>query len=116
MRFATLKSEEQLDMQTLHRVRDRLVGDPRRGRNCRGAPPPRGERRDRLRQGSGADSGRRRLAPRSQGSSGHQDGARRLSPLPGPQGRDPGAAAEVDSSQLHGGANTTAPLARMRVY
>lgn len=27
MRFVTLKSEEQLDMQTLHRVRDRLVGD-----------------------------------------------------------------------------------------
>jgi transposase len=27
MRFVTLKSEEQLDMQTLHRVRDRAVGD-----------------------------------------------------------------------------------------
>jgi transposase len=27
MRFVALKSEEQLDMQTLHRVRDRLVGD-----------------------------------------------------------------------------------------
>ena len=27
MRFVTLKSEEQLDMQTLHRVSDRLVGD-----------------------------------------------------------------------------------------
>jgi transposase len=27
MRFVTLKSEEQLDMQTLHRVRDKLVGD-----------------------------------------------------------------------------------------
>jgi transposase len=27
MRFVTLKSEEQLDVQTLHRVRDRLVGD-----------------------------------------------------------------------------------------
>ena len=27
MRFVTLKSEDQLDMQTLHRVRDRLVGD-----------------------------------------------------------------------------------------
>jgi len=27
MHFVTLKSEEQLDMQTLHRVRDRLVGD-----------------------------------------------------------------------------------------
>jgi transposase len=28
MRFVELKSEEQLDMQTLHRVRDRLVGEP----------------------------------------------------------------------------------------
>lgn len=27
MRFVTLKSEEQLDMQTLHRVRDRLVAE-----------------------------------------------------------------------------------------
>src|SRR5467141_4740087 len=27
MRFVELKSEEQLDMQTLHRVRDRLVGE-----------------------------------------------------------------------------------------
>src|SRR5262245_14172225 len=27
MRFVALKSEEQLDMQTLHRVRDRAVGD-----------------------------------------------------------------------------------------
>jgi transposase len=27
MRFVTLKSEEQLDMQSLHRVRDRLVGE-----------------------------------------------------------------------------------------
>ena len=27
MRFVELKGEEQLDMQTLHRVRDRLVGD-----------------------------------------------------------------------------------------
>ena len=27
MRFVSLKSEDQLDMQTLHRVRDRLVGD-----------------------------------------------------------------------------------------
>ena len=26
MRFVTMKTEEQLDMQTLHRVRDRLVG------------------------------------------------------------------------------------------
>jgi transposase len=27
MRFVELKTEEQLDMQTLHRVRDRLVGE-----------------------------------------------------------------------------------------
>ncbi|MCZ2500953.1 transposase, partial [Xylophilus sp. Kf1] len=27
MRFVELKSEEQLDVQTLHRVRDRLVGE-----------------------------------------------------------------------------------------
>ena len=27
MRFVTLKSEEQLDMQTLHRARDRMVGE-----------------------------------------------------------------------------------------
>src|SRR5207342_1805175 len=27
MRFVALKSEEQLDMQTLHRARDRLVGE-----------------------------------------------------------------------------------------
>jgi transposase len=27
MRFVALKSEEQLDMQTLHRVRDRAVGE-----------------------------------------------------------------------------------------
>ena len=27
MRFVELKAEEQLDMQTLHRVRDRLVGE-----------------------------------------------------------------------------------------
>jgi transposase len=27
MRFVMLKSEEQLDVQTLHRVRDRLVGE-----------------------------------------------------------------------------------------
>ena len=27
MRFVTMKTEEQLDMQTLHRVRDRLVGE-----------------------------------------------------------------------------------------
>ena len=27
MRFVELKSEEQLDMQTLHRVRDRLIGE-----------------------------------------------------------------------------------------
>ena len=27
MRFVELKSEEQLDMQTLHRARDRLVGE-----------------------------------------------------------------------------------------
>ena len=27
MRFVELKSEEQLDMQTLHRVRDQLVGE-----------------------------------------------------------------------------------------
>ena len=30
MRFVELKSEEQLDMQTLHRARDRLVGNGRR--------------------------------------------------------------------------------------
>lgn len=29
MRFVELKSEEQLDVQTLHRVRDRLVGERR---------------------------------------------------------------------------------------
>jgi hypothetical protein len=28
MRFVELKSQEQLDMQSLHRSRDRLVGDP----------------------------------------------------------------------------------------
>ena len=27
MRFVELKAEEQLDMQTLHRIRDRLVGE-----------------------------------------------------------------------------------------
>jgi transposase len=27
MRFVELESEEQLDMQTLHRARDRLVGE-----------------------------------------------------------------------------------------
>ena len=27
MRFVAVKSEEQLDMQTLHRVRDRMVGE-----------------------------------------------------------------------------------------
>jgi transposase len=27
MRFVELKSEEQLDMQTVHRARDRLVGE-----------------------------------------------------------------------------------------
>ena len=30
MRFVELKNEEQLDMQTLHRARDRLVGNGRR--------------------------------------------------------------------------------------
>jgi transposase len=33
MRFVELKSQEQLDMQTLHRSRDRLVGEARQG--CR---------------------------------------------------------------------------------
>ncbi len=43
MRFVTLKSEGQLDLRTLHRVRDRLVGDRTSPANrIRSLPPERG--------------------------------------------------------------------------
>jgi transposase len=67
MRFVELKSAEQLDMQSLHRVRDRLVGERTALMNQlravlmeRGITVPQGRRK--ARSTSGGDAARRRSA------------------------------------------------------
>ena len=71
MRFVELKSEEQLDVQTLHRVRDRLVGERTSLTNQirsllleRGHVVAQGHARLRLRLGELLDSGADALSPR----------------------------------------------------
>jgi transposase len=71
MRFVELKSEEQLDVQTLHRVRDRLVGERTSLTNQirsllleRGHVVTQGHARLRLRLGELLDSGEGALSPR----------------------------------------------------
>ena len=70
MRFVELKSEEQLDVQTLHRVRDRLVGERTSLTNQirsllleRGHVVAQGHARLRLRLGELLDSGADALSP-----------------------------------------------------
>lgn len=71
MRFVELKSQEQLDVQTLHRVRDRLVGERTSLTNQirsllleRGHVVAQGHARLRLRLGELLDSGADALSPR----------------------------------------------------
>jgi transposase len=71
MRFVELKSEEQLDVQTLHRVRDRLVGERTSLTNQirsllleRGHIVPQGHARLRLLLGELLDTGADALSPR----------------------------------------------------
>lgn len=95
MRFVTLKSEEQLDMQTLHRVRDRAVGERTSLMNQlravlleRGVIVPQGRAKLRLRvtellrRGGGLDERMQHSTPiRSRGE--RDEAARRLTSVPG---------------------------------